>query len=261
MKRSTSLVISSLFAALASCSAAQNDDAVPVTVGGAGGGSGAAGAPPVVNPLGRARCQAPAGVSASPQNTQEAVTLLNALPKPTSVACFVESLARPLLIQATDSIFSAQPALSATSPRVFIKVGQGWISVVVDGDGSYLLEFGDAVPEDPNRSIKGELVLPIREPVAPSAPYDRVMFSESSTTCGLCHYDERRADTLPYPNAFASTAFQPRPDSLVSVESLRGEHQRCDWQTESHRCEMLSALFDGGDVIQTPFTSTMATFF
>ena len=49
-----------------------------------------------VNPLGRARCRPPAGVSGYPKTTQAALDLLNALPKPTSVACFVESLDRPL---------------------------------------------------------------------------------------------------------------------------------------------------------------------
>jgi hypothetical protein len=188
------------------------------------------------------------------------VQLLNALPKPTSVACFVESLARPLTVHATNSGFSAQPALSSRSPRVFIKLGQLWVSVVIDGESSYLVEFGDLLPNDPSRSIKGELELPLYEPVTASAPYERVKYGEG-TVCGLCHYDERPADDMPFTGAFASIAFRPREDSLVSIDSLRIEHQLCDWEAQPHRCEMLSAVFDGGPVEETLFPTSMLTFF
>lgn len=257
MSSSKLLALACLAGAVAACGADGDDDAPPAMTGGGGGTAGA----PAKNPLGRERCQAPAGVSASPSNTQEAIALLNALPKPTSVACFVESLARPLGVQITNSIFSAQPALSAQSPRVFIKMGAGWLSIVIDGDPSYLVEFGEVVGTDPTQSVKGELRLPLQGPVAPSAAYDRVQFGVASTTCGLCHYNEQHADNLPFASAYGSIAFQPRADSLVSVESLRGESQRCDWQAEAHRCEMLSALFDGGSVVELPFPSTLPTFF
>lgn len=255
MSRWLELGALALCGAVVSCSAASDDDASS-QVGGAGSGGG-----PAKNPLGRARCEAPPGVSASPRDTQEAVALLNALPKPTSVACFVESLARPLALQVTSSLFSAQPALSAKSPRVFIKMGEGWASVVVDGDGSHLIEFGDVIPEDPTRSIKAELELPLLEAVSPSAAYDRVMFNETATTCGLCHFDERRADHLPFPNAYTSIAFKPRSDTYVNVEWLRAQAQSCDWQSQARRCEMLSALFDGGEVVELAFPSALPTFF
>lgn len=244
-----------LVLASSSCSAADSPPESAAT-----GGSSAQ-PEPAKNPLGRERCRAPSGVSASPRDTQEALLLLNALPKPTSVACFLESLSRPLSIQATSSIFSAQPALSALSPRVFIKLGQGWLSVVIDGDSSYLLEFGDVLDGDPSRSVKGELELPLLEPAAPSAPYDRVMFNDTTTSCGFCHFNERIADNLSFPNAFASVAFQPRLESLVSTSSLRSEHERCDWQREPHRCDMLASIFDGGEVREEPFPSSLATFF
>jgi hypothetical protein len=255
VKRTTVASLVWLAVASASCSAADGGPAATTT-----GGSGAVADPPK-NPLGRPRCQAPAGVSARPRDTQEAVALLNALPKPTSVACFIESLARPLSIQATSSVFSAQPALSAASPRVFVRLGQSWLSMVVDGSSSTLLEFGDIVADEPTRSIKGELELPVQAAVAPSAPYDRVLFSETGTTCGFCHYDERRADNLPFPQAYASIAFQPRPDSLVSLASLRAEYQACDWTTEAYRCDLLWSIFGGGEVIELPFSTTLPTFF
>lgn len=254
MKRSPLASLAWLAVASMSCSAADGVSDAQT------GGSGPVAEPPK-SPLGRPRCQAPQGVSAAPRDTQEALALLNALPKPTSVACFIESLARPLSIQATSSVFSAQPALSAASPRVFIKLGQGWLSMVVDGTSSTLLEFGDIVADEPTRSIKGELELPIQAAVAPSSPYDRVMFSETGTTCGFCHYDERHADNLPFPQAFASIAFQPRPDSLVSIASLRAEYQACDWKNEAYRCDLLWSIFGDGEVLELPFAPTLPTFF
>jgi hypothetical protein len=213
-----------------------------------------------LNPLGRERCRAPDGTSASPQSTEQAVQLLNALPKPTTVACFVESLSRPLSVYATSSPFSAQPARSVISPRVFINIGSLWISVVIAGSSSYLMEFGEGVAGEQERSTKGELLLPLAEAVAPSAPYDRIR-DNPGTACGLCHYDERHEDSLPFANAFSSVAFRPRPESRVTLEALRLQNQLCDWQLEAERCEMLAALFDGGEVTETAFPAAMPTFF
>lgn len=224
--------------------------------GSAASGSGGGG----LHSLDRERCRAPDGISTSPQSTQQAVQLLNALPKPTTVACFVESLARPLSIYATSSRFSAQPARSFISPRVFIKTGAVWISVVVAGSSSYLIEFGEVVAGEQERSIKGELQLPLFDVVAPSAPYDRIR-DDPGTACRGCHYDERREDSIPFENAFSSVAFRPRPESRVSIDSLRLQNQSCDWQLEPERCEMLSALFDGGEVTETSFPIAMPTFF
>lgn len=219
-----------------------------------------AGVAPPLNPLGRARCQAPAGMAAASMTTDQAVELLNALPKPTSVACFLESLPRPLLINATNSPFSAQPASSTVSPRVFVKLGQLWTSVVIDGESSYLLEFGYRPTEDAMTSIKGELELPLHEAVPPSAPYDRVR-SDAGTTCGLCHFNENRAADIGFADAYDSIAFRPRPDSHVDVALLKAESAACRWELNAHRCEMLSAIFDGGPVLEAPFPDAMATFF
>lgn len=216
---------------------------------------------PGVNPLGRPRCQAPAGVSGSPETIEAAVSLLNALPKPTSVACFVESLDRPLTAFATSSSFSAQPALSGRSPRVFLRLDKLWLSVVVDGESSYLVEFSQALDTDPLRTIKAELLLPLTEAVPQSLPYERVRFG-SGTACGLCHTGETRADDISFTDAFASAAFRPRPETRVGIdENLRIESDNCDWRVEPHRCELLSSIFDGGTVVEEAFPHAMPTFF
>jgi hypothetical protein len=188
------------------------------------------------------------------------VQLLNSLPKPTGSACFLESLARPLAIYASDSTFSAQPAYSSASPRVFIKLGELWVSAVMDGDSSYLLEFGTQVASDPPRSVKGEILLPLSAPIAASAPYDRVR-RDGGTVCGLCHNSEARADNIAFAEAFSSASLRPRPDTQVSVDKLRTQAAHCDWQLEPHRCEMLSAVFDGGAVVEAQFPDAMPTFF
>lgn len=226
-----------------------------------GGTPGRGGSPTATpNPLGRYRCKAPEGSSGSPQSIQEAVELVNALPKPTSVACFVESLARPLTITATNSQFSAQPAHSTASPRVFIKIGQLWLSIVIDGQASELIEFGALLPNT-FRSIKAELHLPLEAPIAPSTPFERVMLTEYGTVCRLCHADEEREETPGIANVFSSKALKPRADSLVRLETLALAARDCDWQSEPHRCEMLAALFGGGPVLEGAFPDEMQTFF
>ncbi len=200
------------------------------------------------------------GLDGSPGTIEEAVALLNALPKPTSVACFVEALDRPLGITATSSVFSAQPALSFASPRVFIKRGLLWVSIVIDGESSYLMEFGYRPSESDMTSVKGELAFPLEHPVDLGAPYERVR-SGSGTICGLCHANEQPASGLPFAEAFISNALRPRPETHVTIGALRVQHAACDARVSPHRCEMLAALFDGGEVVEEPFPAAMPTFF
>ena len=239
---------------LNACGSAEDGD----QLGSRGSGGAPANPANAPTPLGRERCRA-GSATGSPQSIDQAVSLLNALPKPTSVACFIESLDRPLFAFATNSPFSAQPALSTRSPRVFIKTGDLWSSVVIDGDSSQLIEFGHLLPGT-MRSIKGEVKLPLEAPLAPSAPFDRVRYAEG-TACSLCHFHEQQ-ETLPgVSGAFSSVAFKPRADTYVSLEGLRAEARACDWKAEPHRCEMLSALFDGGTVVESAFPDSMETFF
>jgi hypothetical protein len=221
------------------------------------GSSGAGGTAP--NPAGRTRCVAPAGFVASPGTIDEAVQWLNALPKPTTAACFLESLPRPLRVFATNSQFSAQPALSTASPRVFLELDRLWVSAVIDGASSYLIEFGYRPTDADLDSIKGELELPLTDVISANAPYERARIG-SGTTCGFCHRSERAVPELS-PDAFVSAALRPRPESYVSVAALQAEHGACNWSENEHRCEMLASIFAGGDVVETAFPATMPTFF
>jgi len=211
-----------------------------------------------VNQLGRPRCTAPAANGGSPETIEQAILLLDALPKPTSVACFLESLDRPLYAFATSSSFSAQPAFSRRSPRVFLKKNQLIISAVIEGDSSYLVEFSYLLEGD--RSTKGELHFPITEPVQASAPYDRVLF-DGGTVCRTCHGREERVVDMTFASVYSSDAFRPNPNYQVKLDFLAQEAQACDFANQPARCEMLSAIFDGGPVHDAEFPETMKVFF
>jgi len=203
-------------------------------------------------------CRAPAGVSNSPHTIAETVTLINALPKPLSLPCFLESLARPLEISATYSLLSAQPAQGARSPRIFLFQEPTLLSIVPAGDGASLLEFGEQRPE--LRSLKAELVFPVSAPLAPSAPFEHLMFNSQFTTCGGCHAGELSESELSGVRTFVSLALRPRVSELVSTASLQHELQICDRALEPQRCAMLDALLGWGQVTDRAFPAQMATF-
>ena len=203
-------------------------------------------------------CRAPAGVSNSPHTIDETVTLINALPKPLSLACFLESLARPLQISATFSLFSAQPAQGTRSPRIFLFQDPTLLSIVPAGDGAPLLEFGEQRPEF--RSLKAEIVFPVATRLERSAPFDHLLFSPTLTTCGGCHAGELQESEIFGVRTFVSQALRPRPQELVSAASLRHELEICDSALEPQRCALLDALFGWGEVNERAFPMDMSTF-
>jgi len=212
-------------------------------------------------PTGRsptAGCRAPAGVSNSPHTIEETVTLINALPKPLSLPCFLESLARPLEISATNSLFSAQPARGPRSPRIFLFEDPNVMSVVPEGDGAPLLEFGEQRPDF--RSLKAEITFPVETPLQASAPFANVIFSPPLTTCGGCHAGEQQESVISGVPTFVSSALRPRPQELVSAASLEHELQVCDRAVEPQRCAMLDALMGWGPVTDRAFPPQMPIF-
>jgi hypothetical protein len=203
-------------------------------------------------------CRAPAGVSDSPRTIAETVTLINALPKPLSLPCFLESLARPLQMNATNSLFSAQPAKGVRSPRIFLFQDPNVMSIVPDGEGAALLEFGEQRPE--YRSLKAEIAFPVATQLEPSAPFDHLRFSPQVTTCAGCHAGELPESEISGVRAFVSLALRPRPFDRVSVQSLSYELEICDRAREPQRCAMLDALFGWGPVTERDFPIEMSVF-
>lgn len=185
------------------------------------------------------------------------VERLNALPRPVDGPCFVASLPRPLSVVATSGVTSAQPAASRASPRLFLMLEGVVASVVPEGDGSRLLEFGEWVT--PTRTLKGEVALPITEPLAADAPYQHVLYSQPATTCALCHRGEEPHPTIP--NAYVTAAFKPQKGTTVSTVDLSLAHDACtEAADETGRCAMFHALFDFGTVKDGAFDKAVETF-
>jgi hypothetical protein len=194
----------------------------------------------------RARCSPPAGVSGSPRNIQQAVELMNSLPKPTTLTCFVESLDRPLELYLTRSELSVQPANGTRSPRTFIVSGDLLMAIVPDGAFSSLLELGQL--SAPGRSIKGEIEFPLTTSVTASGITDHIKIG-SSSLCGGCHGGETRpVDAFFVDGSYESLVAVPISVYEVDLESLRQEAIECDQAREPVRCDMLGALFDHGEV-------------
>lgn len=199
-------------------------------------------------------CVAPAGVSGSPKTIEDVVALINALPKPVTVPCFLASLNRPLKVSLTSNPFSAQPAVGERSPRIFIMIGNLFISVVPEGDGAKLIEFSSLLTVD--TSIKAELSFPVTARLTPEAPYERIRF-QGGTACAPCHANETRVSSITFANAFSSRALQPRPDFKVDLDYLRVETRGCDSAIEPERCAILKALFNYGPVQSQDFPAGM----
>lgn len=203
-------------------------------------------------------CRAPAGVSNAPRTIAETVTLINALPKPLGLPCFLESLARPLQINASISLFSAQPSYGPRSPRIFLFQDATVMSIVPQGEGQPLLEFGEQRPDF--RSLKAEIKFPVVTQLGPSAPFDTLLFNPQITTCGVCHAAEQQEAEISGMRTFVSQSLRPRPADQVSALSLSRELEICDWKLEPQRCAMLDGLMGWGEVTDRSFPPEMAIF-
>jgi hypothetical protein len=190
----------------------------------------------------------------------EVVDRVNALPQPVTLPCFIESLARPLQLNATESLISAQPAAGRRSPRAFIFSDPLIMSIAFDGVGSPLLELGEMRPGG-TRSLKAEIEFPVNGELSPAAPFERVLFIESLTSCGVCHDDEQPAPDVTFTRAFDSRALRPVPAERVPLESLMLEREGCDPASEPERCALLEAVFGAGSVVDHDFPTTLATFY
>lgn len=186
------------------------------------------------------------------------MTLVNALPKPLTLSCFLESLARPLGAQASNSVFSAQPAQGSRSPRIFVFREQTTLSIVPDGDGAALLEFGEH--RTPTYSTKGEIEFPVTETLRETAPYEDLMLASNLTSCGVCHADERSEPAITGIRAFTSLALRTIPRDRVPLSALQQELAICDRQLEPERCSILDGLLGWGAVNEQEFPPEMQTF-
>ena len=204
-------------------------------------------------------CVAPAGTSASPPTIQDVIDLVNALPKPVSLPCLLETLQRPLRMHATRSTISAQPAVGRRSPRVFLFFDGLVVSVVPAGMGSALLELGEVRTE--LRTLKAELEFPVHETLPRDAPFKRILYQEGRTTCAFCHAAEVPDERTDFTQAFVSQALRPALQAdRVSVAELGAELATCDDAAEPERCAMLKSLYGQGTPLDSEFPNTFQIF-
>lgn len=210
-----------------------------------------------------APCRARVASEADLASIRAVTEHINRLPQPATVACLMASLPRPFSVVATTSVSSAQPAFGTRSPRLFIFFRRVTLSVVAEGMGAPLVEFAEYGPEDTfgrHNSLKGELELPPRAPLAADAAFARVRYG-SGTSCGFCHRNER---SMPEANSgFISGALRPTIDTVVSLEYLRSLPPTACASIDdaSPRCQFWHALFDYGDVTQGAFDPEIETLF
>lgn len=202
-------------------------------------------------------CDTPPGLG-TPNTAAEVIALMNALPDPVTVPCFVQALDRPLHIVATKGRLSAQPAIDAQNPRIFIFSGNLILSVVPAGFGRDLLELAEYYSA--TESLKGEVRTPAAHPIDLESMYGHLRYSSAVTVCGFCHRNERLATDVGHPNAMISEAFRPRFEELIPLDDLRAEHAACDPDEAPERCAIFSAVFDHGPVKHRDFDADLATF-
>jgi hypothetical protein len=187
----------------------------------------------------------------TPTTINQTVDLINALPKPLSIPCFIESLTRPLKLNITLSKSSAQPAVGTTSPRIFIISDDLVLSIVPEGKGAYFLELSQMYSD--SSSVKSELEFPVREAITYQTGYDRINLG-GATACGPCHLNEQPDNSIAESNAFTSFALKPK--SNMDLVDFKSELYKCELETSlSYRCQMIKSIFKFEQVSEVDFPS------
>ena len=240
---------------------APSDGSTPGAAGGGAVPGGAEDVPPVTPPdpveepqpaeqPAASRCSTPNGVNGRPTTFEDAVILMNTLPRPTTLACFIEALSRPLQVYMTESDQSLQPSPGPESPRIFIVNEPLVMSIVPAGSAAVTLELG--LRTQPRRSIKTEIVFPLTRDVTFDTFFDEVL-NGAVTRCSACHTSETKVfDPALNIEVFESDIYEPFSVYDVDLETVRTARAACDATAEPERCALLGALFDHGDVVPAP---------
>ena len=188
------------------------------------------------------KAQCPQGESGlrNPTTFTGVIQLVNSLPKPLSVNCFISNFDPPFDIYAVINLFSAQPAANKQSPRIFIIKNDFIISVVPAGTSRDFIEFSKVT--SPGRSVKGELEFPINENLVQDAMWSRIedtVTITGGTSCKFCHAQEQSYAG----GGFSSTIIPPSSAKRVGSNFLFNEAKNCDDSLDSFRCDMLGLLY------------------
>jgi hypothetical protein len=207
----------------------------------------------------RSPCTAPAGFAFPLVEIEDVITLLNSMPKPIDIPCFLDVLPRPLAVNATESQLSVQPALGAASPRIFLFFEDLIVTFAVQGEGAKTVEFSYLLSD--KTSVKGELRFPVDDTLTVDAPYREIVDSSGDfTRCSACHSGEEAAPPRFGPYAFSSKAIKPFANRNVSKTQLDALHKSCAGKRD-FRCDIINALFGGGTVETREFPAGMSNFF
>lgn len=188
----------------------------------------------------------------TPNSIVEAINLMNALPKPLTMDCFLKSLKKPLKVMAVNNTFSAQPAMGNENPRIFILNSKLSISVVPAGIGKALVEMSE--PTSSTMSSKAELEFPIQQKIAPYEAFNRIADGSSDNSkCVFCHrFEEKKL----YPGigfVFNSGIVRPNEYQRVFSKYLRNQASICDSTANKDRCDILNAIFMMGEAQDSDF--------
>ena len=198
-------------------------------------------------------CLPPEGTDGTPSTIEEMVNLINALPKPVTVPCLLETFDRPLELNATSNTFSAQPAFGPNNPRIFIFREELIVAVVTKGEARPLVELG--LMRSETRTLKAEIAFPVTEDLSQTEPYDRLTedgMATNGTKCGFCHIGESLDAEIDITDAYVSDVVKPPKNSVVDLDYLLWSYEGCDSEQEPDRCAMFDSIFAHGEVVYRP---------
>lgn len=183
--------------------------------------------------------------------TADLTNMLNALPRPLDLPCFIAALPRPVAISATTSVISLQPAAGRKNPRLFLQSAGALItSVTMVGEFSTHLETSEPEPDAPGFTIKGDLKFPRQEPLQESDFYRDLITPQGTSDCGACHGGEHVARQVNGIDALSSRALKPARTQIVPIPEVQTLAEECTAEDTTPRCRMLRALFRDPEAIE-----------
>jgi len=178
----------------------------------------------------------------NPTTFEGVVTLINKLPKPVTVNCFLYNYDHPLNIFAVDNELSAQPSGGPNNPRIFIIKDDFTVSVVPTGSGKDNIEFSKIITDE--KSVKGDLHFPIQQSIVYDDIFSGIVNeTNDGTVCRLCHGQESPYLGLSY----SSNIIAPDETLRITKEDLNDEIKKCRTETTS-RCAMINYIYSAGEV-------------
>ncbi len=183
----------------------------------------------------------------NPTTFEGVIALVNKLPKPVTVNCFLYNYDHPLEIFAVDNQLNAQPSGGPDNPRIFVIKDDFMISVVPLGDGKDNIEFSKIVNE--GKSVKGDLHFPIEETIEEDEIFSGIVNeTNDGTVCRLCHGQESLYSGLSY----SSNIIAPDENLRITKQDLSEEIKKCRTDASS-RCAMINYIYSAGEVSDIPW--------